>query len=137
MRLLLSALAVMFFSSHTLAMELSCEEKIGNETAMIVNGAASIDKNEKYSKTVYAISDNGKITVLEDDDIEFEQKIIDGLEWKKMDASMLGTGFIEMNGLLGTGSMYLDEERLVMTALVKNNGRIMSATVNMDCKKIR
>ncbi len=54
-----------------------------------------------------------------------------------MDASMLGTGFIEMNGLLGTGSMYLDEERLVMTALVKNNGRIMSATVNMDCKKIR
>jgi len=56
---------------------------------------------------------------------------------EKMDASMLGTGFIEMNGLLGTGSMYLDEERLVITALVKNKGRIVSATVNMDCKKIR
>ena len=83
MRLLLSVLAVIFFSSHTLAMELSCEEKIGNETAMIANGAASIDKNEKYSRTVYAISDNGKITVLEDDEIEFEQKIIDRLEWKK------------------------------------------------------
>lgn len=127
---------IFFLSSQAIAVEITCEDPIGNDSTLLVNGNVSIEKNEEFGRVVYSISAEGKITVLESTEgIEYEQGIIDNLQWTKLGNGYLGTGFVEIDGVKGVGSVYIDETIEVGTAILGVDGTIVSATGSYACKK--
>ena len=127
---------IFFLSSQAMAVEITCEDPIGNDTAFLISGEMSIGKNDEFSRTVYLISEDGKITVLESTEgKELEQEMIDRLEWSKRGEGYLGTGFVEIDGFNGVGSLYIDQTTEVGTAILLVDGEIVSAMSNYDCKK--
>lgn len=140
MRIVLPAIAIglsiLTFPLH--AIEITCEDPVGNELVYILEDGISIEKNEDYSKTVYSISTDGKITVLESTEgREEDQAIIDKLSWRKLGNGYIGTGFIEVDGVFGVGSLYIDETQELGTGIIDVDGFIVSAAGKNPCRKTR
>ena len=119
------------------AVEISCVEPIGQETAFFMNGELSIEKNDEYGKVVYSISDKGNIEVTESTSgREEEQKLVDKLSWTKFGNGYLGNGPIDFEGNLGTGSVYIDEKTQIITFILYVDGQVVSANGSFPCTKV-
>lgn len=127
---------IFFISFQANAFEITCEDQIGSESAFIIDGEVSIDKNQDISKTVYSISKDGVITVLESTEGKAqEQEAINQLKWVKKGSGYLGTGFVEIDGNSGTGSVYMDETIQTATMILEVDGVIVSGVTSYRCRK--
>ena len=136
MRLILLTLSLIVFAMQSFAMQITCEHKIGEEMFFFMEGEITIENNDVISKTVYSIADDVKITVLESStDIEEDQRLIDQLNWKKFGDGFLGTGFVELDGIQGAGSHYIDENQEIGTAIFHVEGMPVLGSVFYDCNR--
>lgn len=137
MRLFILALSTVIFPFSSFAIEIACEHKIGKQSAFIIDGQVEVENNTELTRTVYSITEDAQVTVLESSEgVIDEQRVIDGLNWARLGNGFVGTGFVEFDGISGAGTHYIDENQEVSAAIMSVNGVVVSGSSSSDCKRI-
>ena len=138
MRLFILSLSLVIFCLPSFAIEIACEHALGKQSAFIIDGQMEVEENKELTRTVYSITEDAKVTVLESSEgVSDEQRVIDGLNWARLGNGFIGTGFVEFDGISGAGTHYIDENQEVTSAIMSVNGVVVSGSSSSDCERIK